>query len=137
MPEPCNTTVTFDGQKFNAHSSSFVVGTHHDGTGMPMMGTTQCAINVVVDIHDDQNVPFSVFKNLFDHSHSMTKDKIKDIKLEFWKDESKHDVVCSFTFRGWISRFAVMGGDGGNHELALSLQPALGKQQFVEFAVGN
>ena len=67
----------------------------------------------------------------------MTKDKIKDIKLEFWKDENEQDVICSFAFRGWISRFAVQGGDGSNHTLSLSIQPALGTNQFIEIAVGN
>jgi hypothetical protein len=51
------------------------------------MGMTACAIDVVADIHDDVNVPFPVLKNLFGLSNTMTKDKIKDIKLEFWKDD--------------------------------------------------
>ena len=67
----------------------------------------------------------------------MTKDKIKDIKLEFWKDENAQDVICSFSFRGWISRFAVQGGDGTNHVLSLSIQPAFSANQFIEVNVGN
>jgi hypothetical protein len=137
MPNPCNATVTFDGQKFNALSANFEVATMHDNTGMPSMGTTACAIGVVVDVHDDVNIPFSVLNNMFEHSHTMTKDKIKEIKIEFWKDESKKNAVCTFSFRGWISRFALMGGGGDNHMLSLSLQPELGSQQFVKFAVGN
>lgn len=137
MLKPCNTTITIDGKKFNAMSSHFEVATRHDAHGMPAMGSTACAINVVADIHDDQNVPFPVLKDLFALSHSMTKDKIKDIKLEFWKDDSANDVICSFAFRGWISRFAMQGGDGSNHVLSLSLQPELSSSQFVDFTVGN
>lgn len=137
MPRPCNTTVTIDGQKFNALSTHFEVATRHDGSGQPAMGATACAINVVADIHDDQNVPFAVLKQLFELSHSMTRDKIKTMKLDFWKDDSAQDAICSFSFQGWISRFAIQGGDGTNHLLSLSLQPALSEKQFVEFSVGN
>lgn len=47
------------------------------------------------------------------------------------------DVICSFSFQGWISRFAVQGSDGSNHLLSLSIQPALDSAQFVDFTVGN
>jgi hypothetical protein len=135
MAQPCNTTVTIDGQKFNAHSSHFCVGTHDDQFGMPLMGASRTAISVMADIHDDVNVPFPVLKSLFELSHSHTKDKIKDIKIEFWKDEQKQSAVIVFSFRGWISNFAIIGA--GNHQLSLSIQPALGKMNFLELAVGN
>ena len=137
MAMPRNTTVTIDKQKFNALSTHFEVATRHDGIGMPLMGQTACAIDVVADIHDDRNVPFPVLKSLFDLSHTMTKDKIKDIKLEFWKDDNAEDVICSFSFRGWISRFAIQGGDGGNHILSLAIQPTITPNQFIDIAVGN
>lgn len=101
------------------------------------MGTTKTAIEVSADIHDDANVSFSVLKNLFELSHTMTRDKIKDIKLEFWKDESQNDAVCTYSFRGWISKFSIVSGAGSNHTLALSFQPALDSKQFATFNVGN
>lgn len=101
------------------------------------MGTTAVAIDVMADIHDDVNVPFAVLKSLFTLSHGMTRDKIKDMKLEYWKDDSAEDVICSFAFKGWISRFSVQGGDGTNHLMSLSLQPALSAEQYVDFTVGN
>jgi len=101
------------------------------------MGTTKTSIEVSADIHDDANVSFSVLKNLFELSHTMTRDKIKDIKLEFWKDESQNDAVCTYSFRGWISKFSIVSGEGSNHTLALSFQPALDSKQFATFNVGN
>lgn len=35
---PSIITVTIDGDKFNAESTTFEIATEHDNTGMPLMG---------------------------------------------------------------------------------------------------
>ncbi len=55
MAQPSNSTVTIDGDKFNAMSANISLATLHDHTGMPMMGSVQCAIEVSVDLHDTEN----------------------------------------------------------------------------------
>jgi hypothetical protein len=37
---------------------------------------------------------------------------IKDIKIEFWKDESQEEAICTYQFKGWISNFSMEGGGG-------------------------
>jgi hypothetical protein len=65
MAMPSRTTVTIDGNKFNAYSASFGISTEHEGKGMPLMGTLTCAIDFHVDINDTANMPFSTLKALF------------------------------------------------------------------------
>src|SRR5712692_9735426 len=102
MAEPLVTTVTIDGDKFDATSVSVGITTHTDAAGLPMMGSFQPHIEVVVDIHDDKNMPFPILQKLFDLAKIVTRAKIKDIKIEFWKDENPQDVICSYAMQGWI-----------------------------------
>lgn len=62
---------------------------------MPQMGSLGTDITVYVDFYDDQNLPNSALKKLFDMANVVTRDKIKDIKIEYWKDDSKRDALCS------------------------------------------
>ena len=101
------------------------------------MGTLKCSINVVVDINDDKNMTFGVLSNLFSLANGVTKDKVKDIKIEFWKDERQNDAVCVYNFRGWISHFSTSSGQGANHTLRFGLQPALDSKQFVKIEMSN
>jgi hypothetical protein len=137
MASPSGTTVTIDGNKFDAHSVNFGVSTSHEGDGMPMMGTLNCAIEFHIDINDNVNMPFTTLKALFDMANIVTRDKIKDIKIEFWRDESHQDAVCVYSFRGWIHNFNISSSGDANHTLSLSVEPALGKQQFHEFSMTN
>lgn len=137
MAEPSNTTITIDGQKFNAISAHVALSTIHDDAGMPLMGSTRCAIECVVDMHDNVNLPFSTLKSLFNLANVVTRDKIKDIKIEFWQDESQQDALCTYTFKGWISHFVTGSGSGTNHMLSLSIQPALDKTNYVDLQIGN
>lgn len=137
MARPSITTVTIDGNKFDAVSSNIALSTVSDTSGMPTMGTLSCSIQVTVDMHDDTNLPYSVLQGLFDLANVVTKDKIKDIKIEFWKDDAKQDALCTYSFKGWINHFSTGSGDGANHTLALSLQPALDKQNFVDLRMSN
>ncbi len=137
MAQPVNSTVTIDGHSFDSLSSHFEVSTVHDDNGMPMMGSLKTAINAIIDMHDDVNMPFATLSFLFDLANTVTRTKVKDIKFEYWKDDAKQDALCSITFRGWISMYSVTSGAGGNHTLQLQLQPELNSQQFAQIKMGN
>ncbi len=137
MARPSNTTITIDGQKFNAFYANISLSTITDTAGMPMMGSLSCSIQASVDMHDNVNMPFSTLKNLFNLANIVTRDKIKDVKIEFWQDENQQDALCTYTFKGWISHWSTGSGDGSNHILTISIQPALDAQHFVDLRLGN
>jgi hypothetical protein len=161
MAAPSRCTVTIDGTKFDAVSSSIRFGTEKDKAGMPQMGSLLTEIRVWADFHDDQNLPFGSMKKFFDLANVVTRDKIKSIKVEFWKDDSHKDALCSYSFKGWISRFQTynpsnstrgMSLDNGsgnngksfqgiapqlNHMLVLDLEPVLNQEHFTDIAMGN
>jgi hypothetical protein len=138
MAQPCVTTVTIDGTSFDAFSVNIGLSTSSDGSGMPVMGSLNTAISVQVDMHDDINVPFSTVKKLFDLANVVTRDKIKNIKVELWKDESRQDALASYSFKGWISNlFTASGGADANHTLTMSLQPAMNQQNFSDLRISN
>jgi hypothetical protein len=137
MAQPSNATVSIGGNKFNAMSAHVGIDTDHDQTGMPQMGSLLCSISCAVDIHDTKNMPFATLQTLFDLANIVTKDKIKDIKVEFWQDENQQDAICTYSFSGWISGFHTDGGGGVNHVLHIKLQPALDSKQFIDLKMGN
>jgi hypothetical protein len=134
---PIRSTVTVDGDKFHAYTAHVGISTDHDHNGLPQMGTLRTAINVVVDINDTDNVPFATLQKLFDLANVVTRDKIKDIKIEFWKDEKMQDAICSYTFRGWISSHVVSTGAGNNPIMTITFQPALDKMQYMDLKMRN
>ena len=136
-PQPWVTSVTIDGDKFGAQSVSVGFSTLSNPVGAPLMGTFHTSIEVVVDIHDDQNMPFAMLRKLFDLAKIVTRDKIKGIKIEFWKDEHRQDVVCSYSFQGWISHFQTHSSGDGNHTLIMSLQPTLDPQSYPVIDMSN
>lgn len=137
MASPSNTTITVDGVKLNAFSTQVGVSTIVDTNGMPAMATQVCAMDFSADMHDTGNVPFATLKKYFDLANVATKDKIKDIKIEFWKDENRHDALCTLSFKGWISSWNVSSGGGSNHVLSVSIQPALDQQNYHDLQFGN
>src|SRR5271169_2723114 len=102
---PYRCTVTIDGTKLHAVSSSVRFSTEKDKTGVAQMGSLSTGIRVVANFHDDDNLPNSALKKFFDLANVVTRDKIKDMKIEFWKDDAHQDALCSYGFKGWISRF--------------------------------
>lgn len=76
-------------------------------------------------------------RKLFELCNKASKDNIKDIKVEFWTDEKRQDVILSLSFKGWISSWNVTSGGGSNHILSITLQPALDKNQYVDIRIGN
>ncbi|GGH06938.1 hypothetical protein [Silvibacterium dinghuense] len=137
MASPGNTTVTIDGNQFNAISTHVGFSTIHDEMGMPLMGSQSCSISVTVDIHDNVNMPFSTLSALFGLSNQLTRDKVRDMKIEYWTDESRQDAICVYQFSGWISSFYTISGAGSNHLLSLTLQPALTNKQYVDVKMSN
>ena len=137
MASPANTTVTIDGNSFNALSTHMGFSTIHDDQGMPMMASQVCSISVTVDIHDQQNMPFATLQAIFALSNQLTKDKIRAMKIEYWTDENKQDAICVYQFSGWISSFYTISGSGANHILSLTLQPALDSKQFIDVKLSN
>ena len=146
MAQPTIASVTIGGTDLNAIGIHFGMGTVGDGiSGMPLMGSLNCAIAVVVNLNDQVNVPFDKLNTLFNLAYIVTRDKIQDIKLIFWADDAKQDVICTYTFRGWISNYVTATGssrnsgegDSTNHILTLTLQPELDQKQFVKIQLGN
>jgi len=152
MSSPLRSTVTVDGNKFDALASSVRFATLKDRAGMPEMGTLSTAIKIYVDFHDDTNIPHSILQRLFTLANVVTRDKIVDMKIEYWKDDAKKDALCSYKFKGWISRFETGNPlptstpDGNtdssshstvNHLLTLELEPAMNQQNFKDISMGN
>ena len=152
MPSPYRCTVTIDGTKFNAISSSVKFSTEKDRAGMAQMGSLNTSIRVWADFHDDVNLPHAAVKKIFTLANVVTRDKIKDIKIEYWKDDSHQDALAAYSFKGWISRFetsnphdVVDAENNGhpnapanvNHMLVLDLEPALNQQNFNEIKLTN
>ncbi len=146
-------TVTIDGTKFDAVSTSVQFSSLKDNSGMPEMGSLTTRIQVWADFHDDVNLPNGTLQKLFTLANVVTRDKIKDMKIEFWKDESRQDALCSYSFQGWISTFRTCNpmadsspqGSASdlspystiNHMLYMELEPALNQQNFQSISFGN
>lgn len=137
VAQPSNTTVTIDGSDFNAYSAHVGFSTLQDRFGMPKMGSLQCTIVFVVDMHDNDNMPYTLLQKLYTLSNGVTTDKIKDIKVVFWTDEKQTDALCTYSFKGWISEFSTGSGGSDNHTLSLRLQPALDGKNFIDVQMGN
>ena len=144
---PYRSTCTIDGTKFDCVSISVAFSTEKDRAGMPQMGSLKTNIRCLVDFHDDQNIPYSALSKLFDLANVVTRDKVKDVKVEFWKDEKHQDALCSYTFKGWISNFQTVnpvqpskaaGSNAAvNHLLILTLEPSLNQQNFADIKMSN
>ncbi len=81
--------------------------------------------------------PYAILNKIYTLANGVTRDKVKDIKIEFWTDESQTDAICTYSFQGWISQFSTGSGGGSNHTLNLSLQPMLQAQQYIKIEMGN
>jgi hypothetical protein len=153
MAAPYRSTVTVDGTKFDAISTQVIFNTMKDRAGMPEMGSLTTTIRVWIDFHDDTNLPHSALKKLFDLSNVVTREKIKDMKIEFWKDDAHEDALCSYSFKGWISRFETANPlpmaspqtnaasadptSTVNHLLTIDLEPAINQANFKEITMSN
>jgi hypothetical protein len=135
-------TLTFDGEKIDVVEAVFAMHTAADPSGMPMMQTLNTTVQCRIDLHDIQNIKFQTLKKLFDLSNVATREKIKEMKIELWNDDSKKDVICSFKCKAWISSFRVsnIGGDTGatyNNVLDIELRPVHNQANYQEITLGN
>ncbi len=136
MANPAVSSITIDGNRFDTLSTHFGVSSMHN-IGMPMMGSLVYSIEATIDMHDQDNMPFSLLQDIFKLASTVTRDSVKEIKIEFWTDDTQSDAICSYTFQGWISHFSNTSGSGANHTLQLSIVPMLDDKQFVNIAMGN
>ncbi len=147
MAQPNIASVSIGSDNFRAIGVHFGVSTLNNGfPGMPLMGSISCSVLVMVDLNDQVNMPFSVLQSIFNLSYSVTREKIQNIVLTFWSDDSAQNAICSYSFHGWISNYATTTGLGGsksaeneatNHVLKLTLQPELDANNFVKIQLGN
>ena len=116
---------------------------------MPQMGSLNTTIRAYVDFHDDTNLPFSTLTHLFYLANVVTRDKVKPIKLEFWKDDSHQDALAAYQFNGWISGYHTLNPyqsdeqlanenhSGVNHVLVLDIEPVMNQQNFSDITLTN
>jgi hypothetical protein len=140
------TTVTVDGSKFDAVWASVRFFTQKGRAGLPEMGGLETSIKVCVNLDDDANFPHEKLKKLFDLANVVTRDKVKDVKIEFWKDDAHQNAICSYSLKGWIAGFETTSNppaDGNgpgphlNHVLVLDIEPVLNQQNIKEIKMGN
>jgi hypothetical protein len=128
------------------------MSTNKDAAGMPVLQTLKTKVHVWVDLMDDQNMPFDSIKKLFNLANVPDRSKLKEIKLEFWKDDKMEDVICSYKFKGWIGKFEVYNpvlevaehpkvtdaeGRVYNHVMHMELEPIINKENFQEVTLSN
>lgn len=131
------TSVAIGGLTLNALSVQFAVHNQHSFDGMPQMGALACAIDVSLDMHDTVSLPFTAIRSLFDLVNGVDSSKIQDVKITYWTDESKTDVICVFSFRAWVASFTTVSNPQANHTLTLHLQPELDQGKFIKIDVRN
>jgi hypothetical protein len=134
---PSNASVTIDGLIINCFSTMAGIASVADYTGMPNIGSMTANLEFSCDIHDQKAVPFDTVRKLYNLCLLPTKDKVKDVKIEFWTDDARSDVILSLTLKGWLSSWNVSSGGGKNHVLSFTVQPQLSKDQYIEMTVGN
>ncbi|MBO0719856.1 MAG: hypothetical protein J2P41_03485 [Blastocatellia bacterium] len=140
---PGRVDVTFDGTTFAVKDAHVLIHTNKDQAGMAVMGTFDTEIQFVIDLTDDKNFPFASIQKLFNAGNVPTRDKIKDLKIEFWKDDAKKDVVCSYKCKAWISSFktANVGNENGvrteNHLLLVTATPVINKENYQDLSISN
>jgi hypothetical protein len=148
-------SVTVDGNKFDAITVNFNITTQKDQAGMPILQTLNTKACVWVDAHDNKNLPFGTFSKLFELANVPDNNKLKDVKIEYWLDDQKKDALCTYKFKGWISKFStynppvVQGASSGgsniqanwenqfNNILYLELEPIINKSSQSEVLIGN
>ena len=148
-------TVTVDGTKFDAITVNFGITTQKDQAGMPILQTLDSKARVWIDAHDVKNFPFGTYQKLFDLANVPDNTKLKDVKIEYWLDDTKQDALCTYKFKGWISKFStynppvVQGASNGgssiqanwenqfNNICYLEVEPIINKANQAEVLIGN
>ena len=146
---PGRVSVTIDGTNFSTIETVFAMGTDKETTGVPVSQTLKTKVHVWVNVANDQNFPFEHIKKMFDLANIPDRSKFKEMKIEFWEDERMQDVICSYKFKGWISKFEVYNGlpqqamvtDAANgtynNVLHMQLEPILSHGSSQEVMISN
>lgn len=151
VQRPRIATAAIGDLKFDVIGAHFGVQTQSNGyPGVPNLPSIGTSIVVLVNLNDQLNLPFAALRQLYAWSCDVSKEKIKDMVLTFWSDDSADNVICRYTFRGWISSYSTTsgesrgatGGTGGvssglNHLLTLAIQPELDSNAFLKVELGN
>jgi hypothetical protein len=138
-------TLTFDGKKVDADRATFVVNTRRTELGMAKNELPFVSANVRINLNDKENAPFDLIQKLFDLSMELDSSKrIKDVKIEFWRDLSQKDPAVSYSFSGWINSFRTSNVDGDsanggnlNNYIELEMLPDTTKKGFPSITCGN
>jgi hypothetical protein len=113
---------------FNSNNVSLSMNTHRDSTGLPILQNLQTTVSVQVDLYDRENLKFDDLKALFDMAKLPTGANVKDVEIYFWADDTATNVVCSYHFKGWITRYETYTAPGSNGILALELCPIINQK---------
>lgn len=132
-------TVTIGDMKIDAYSAhAGIANLPTEHAGMPVAGTVEPNISFQIDLNNQSGSDtFQTIKELFTLCNQVTTEKTRQIKLEFWKDQGHQDVHLTMKFNGWVSSWHIMSGSGQNHVLAVSLQPKLDMQNFINIDISN
>jgi hypothetical protein len=120
--------VKIGGISFNSNHVSFSMNTHRDSTGLPILQNLQTTVAIQIDMYDRANIPFDALKALFEMARLPTGANVKDVEINFWSDDAQKDVVCSYHFKGWITRYETYTAPGSNGILALELCPIINQK---------
>ena len=89
MAQPNIAQVSIGPNSFRAVGVHFGISTLNNGfPGTPLMGSISCSVLVMVDLNDQVNMPFGTLQSVFNLAYGVTRDKIQDIVLTFWSDDS-------------------------------------------------
>ena len=114
--------------RFNSNDVHFSLNTSRDSTGLPVLHNLKTTVMVQVNLHDAVNLPFEKLKSLFERAKLPTGSNIVEMEVNFWSDDAGNELVCSYHFKGWISRFETFTTGGTNGVLALELCPVINDQ---------
>jgi hypothetical protein len=134
---------TVDGTTFPAVEAVFEMNTGQDNAGMPALQTLTTSLQVRFDLHDKEAIPFDKIQKLFNLANVATRDKVKDVKIEYWDDDTKQNVICAFKFKGWISSFRTsnvntdVGDTTFNHILDIRFTPVVNQANYKEVQISN
>jgi hypothetical protein len=134
---------TVDGTKFQAVEATFEMNTMHDQAGMPTMQTFNTTIHVRIDLHDTTNFPFSNIQKLFNLGNVPTREKIKELKIEFWQDDAMKDPICTYQCKAWVKSFRTSntdsdtGGVAFNNLLDVVFSPVVNQADYSAIKIGN
>ena len=117
--------VTIGDVNFNSSNVSFNLNTHRDSTGMPILQNLLTTVTIQVDMYDRDNMPFKKIQALFELAKLPNGTNIREVDINFWADDAGTDSICSYHFKGWITRYETYTAPGSNGILALELCPII------------